>query len=73
MRCVVGVVGVVDDDTWWSFSVAVDVVIIPLVVVDNTLDANDFSVVAVALSVEINSSVAVDIKVCVVAVVMICV
>ena len=37
------------------------------------MDANDFSVVAVALSVEINSSVAVDIKVCVVAVVMICV
>ena len=50
-----------------------DVVIIPLVVVDNTVDANDFSVVAVALSVEFNSSVAVDIKVCVVAVVMICV
>ena len=45
-----------------------DVVIIPLVVVDNTLDVNDFSVVVVALSVEINSSVAVDTKVCVVAV-----
>ena len=37
------------------------------------MDANDFSVVVVALSVVINSSVAVDIKVCVVAVVMICV
>ena len=37
------------------------------------MDTNDFSVVAVALSVEINSSVAVDIKVCVVAVVLICV
>ena len=50
-----------------------DVVIIPLVVVDNTLDVNDFSVVVVTLSVEINSSVAVDIKVCVVTVVLICV
>ena len=61
------------DVSWWSKYVVVDIDDIPLLVDDTTVDENDFSVLAVVSSIEINSSVALEIKVCVIAVVFICV